>query len=402
MDRRARIKINPAVLTWAREWFNMSTGDLANKMNVPLERIEAWESGKQQPTLSQLKKLSAILEKPLEIFMYPVVPTLPQPMALYRAVYGDYSAEIPTEILKIISHAKQFQAKLRELTNGQNPSKNLITKETFTGGVMDVVTQVRHFLNKMDISLQKQKERQTYAEAFDYWRNLFAEVGIFVIKDSFKDPTYSGFCLDDPEYPVICVNNSMNHQRQIFTLFHELYHLLKKQNGVDITHDDEEILPHLSSEMRTLERECDQFAAEFLVPTDDFQAELNKISDLQDILKYGDNDTVKKDCIIPLSRLYCVSQDVILRKLVDTQKMSIERYHELRPQYRSSVLRNPNTKSGGNYYATRVAYLGRPYIQLVLEKQERYGFEDYVAADFLNIKTENLHHLVMAATRGDV
>lgn len=32
-------------------------------------------------------------------------------------------------------------------------------------------------------------------------------------------------CINDEQYPVILINNSMSFARQIFTLLHELYHL---------------------------------------------------------------------------------------------------------------------------------------------------------------------------------
>ena len=80
MSPTTHVKINPEVLRWARDWFNMSTDYVAKKMSSPSiteETIVAWENGDKMPTYRQLQKLADILEKPLEIFLYPSLSALP-------------------------------------------------------------------------------------------------------------------------------------------------------------------------------------------------------------------------------------------------------------------------------------------------------------------------------------
>ena len=86
------------------------------------------------------------------------------------------------------------------------------------------------------------------------------------------ESTFSGFCLYDTDFPVIYVNNNKAKNRQIFTLFHELAHLLMHTGGVDTRQDD--YIEYLTGNNRRIEILCNQFAAEFLVPTVDFQARL--------------------------------------------------------------------------------------------------------------------------------
>ena len=45
------------------------------------------------------------------------------------------------------------------------------------------------------------------------------------------------FCVPGT-FPVIVINNSMSFERQIFTLFHELYHLISDTSGAEIIRDD--------------------------------------------------------------------------------------------------------------------------------------------------------------------
>lgn len=94
---------------------------------------------------------------------------------------------------------------------------------------------VRKYLN---VGLNKQYAIKTNEEALKYWRTLLEEHGIFIFKDAFKDEECSGFCLYDNVFPVIYLNNSQPKIRQIFTLFHELAHLLFRTGGVDFRHND--------------------------------------------------------------------------------------------------------------------------------------------------------------------
>jgi len=220
-----------------------------------------------------------------------------------------------------------------------------------------------------------------------------------VVKEPFGTTTYSGFCLLDNEFPVICVNNTMGYQRQIFTLFHELYHLISKQNGVDLT-DDSSVVPRLSGEMQKLERNCDTFAAEFLVPSQDFNKEIEAIRDYRNYLKSDSYGELQQNILNPLSKKYCVSLDVILHKLADDHYISQTDSYRLHKEHTSDSIRNLESKGGGNYYSNQVCYLGRPYISLVMESQEKYGIPDYVTAEYLNTTVQNMPQLLEAAMKG--
>ena len=95
------------------------------------------------------------------------------------------------------------------------------------------------------------------------WRSAFYNCGIYVFKDAFKEEKFSGFCLYDNQFPVIYINNSMSFSRQIFTLFHELCHIILKTSGIDKTDDD--YLNRLSIDNKEIETFCNSFDGEFLV-----------------------------------------------------------------------------------------------------------------------------------------
>ena len=101
----------------------------------------------------------------------------------------------------------------------------------------------------------------TRTTALEIWRDCIEDKGIFVFKDAFQNEFVDGFSLVHDQFPVIYLNNSRLHVRQIFSLLHELAHLLLGANG---------ITRGINPEGGRIERFCNQFAAEFLVPSSRF------------------------------------------------------------------------------------------------------------------------------------
>lgn len=85
---------------------------------------------------------------------------------------------------------------------------------------------------------------------------------------------FRAFALTMRHIRSILINNSMSFARQIFTLFHELYHLISDTSGAEIIRDDFYVA--LEPDQEQSERACDIFANTFLIPHDDFVAELAK------------------------------------------------------------------------------------------------------------------------------
>ena len=81
--------------------------------------------------------------------------------------------------------------------------------------------------------MQTQIKWKDEEEAFNQWREAIEQSGIFIFKDSFKDENVSGFCLHHDKFPLIYINSSNSKSRQIFTIFHELAHILLGKGSVD-------------------------------------------------------------------------------------------------------------------------------------------------------------------------
>ena len=114
----------------------------------------------------------------------------------------------------------------------------------------------------LGIDIEEQTRWNDPKKAFSRWREVIEASGIFVFKDAFRNYTISGFCLYDEKFPLIYVNNSMSDTRQIFTLFHEIAHLLYLTGGIDYI--DDYYLEDIEGDKKNIEIFCNAFAVNSL------------------------------------------------------------------------------------------------------------------------------------------
>ena len=226
-----RMAITPEVLTWARERAGYKLEDLAARPR--LRKITDWESGILGPTYRQLEHLADVLQVPVAIFFFPEPPDLPPIERTFRTLGSAQFAELPPRVRLLLHKARAFQGGLSELNNGRNPARRLIVRDLH---ILDdeppdiVASKIRNF---MGLTLEEQFSWESVDVALKAWRGALYRVGVAVFKDAFNADKFCGFSLYDTEFPVIYVNNSNAKSRQIFTLFHELAHLLHRTSGLD-------------------------------------------------------------------------------------------------------------------------------------------------------------------------
>lgn len=254
--------INPEILKWARERSGYTVAAMATALKKDVSIINDWESGERALTYVQLETLADKYERPLAIFFFPEPPDEPN-IAENLALRSSDADRLNPRLHMLLRQAYARQLSLMELNLGNNPSAKKIFRElqaSPTDSATRLAQQTRLYLN---ISVATQAGWHNAAEALENWRDRVEEAGIFVFKEAFQDDSVDSFCLVHDEFPVIYLNNSKPLVRQIFSLFHELAHLLLGKN--DITRG-------IRQEDGEVEAFCNRFAAEFLVPSLDLLA----------------------------------------------------------------------------------------------------------------------------------
>jgi Zn-dependent peptidase ImmA (M78 family) len=362
------IPINPKVLEWARTRAGLSLEDAAKKF----ARIAEWESGDLSPTYSQLEQLADALKLPLAVFFFPEPPKTVPIRESFRTLPDVEFNRIPSRVGYLLRKAKALQLNLPELAEGGNPAPRLITRDLAFKENTSIETMAARVREYLDVSLEDQYAWSDDDTALKAWRRALQAAGVFVFKDAFKSDGYSGFSLYDDLFPIIYVNNSSTKTRQMFTLFHELAHLLFHTSGIDTIKDS--YIPSLPSRERKIEVMCNEFAARFLVPQKAFV----------EAVKGSDHSEQTAEM---LAARFHVSREVIFRMFLDRQWIDQAEYAEAARRW---TRQKQAGSGGGNPYWTQISYLGRDYIELALKQYYQNRIDDVRLAEYLNMKPKNL------------
>lgn len=370
------VGIQPVVLRWARERSGHSLDDVALAMKKDVDVIKAWESGEDAPTYIQLEKLAyQIYKRPIAIFFFPEPPLEPDLKKFFRTLPDFEIDALSSDTRYALRYAQAMQLALKELNEGTNTVERKIFSDiSLDAGVniMQAAVRVREYFG---VSVEDQARWKSGDEALKFWRDRVEDTGVFVFKRALKQKDISGFCLLDPKFPIIYLNNSNAKTRQIFSLFHELAHILFHVNG--ITKQDDRYIKFLPDNERRIEELCNRFASEFLVPSVDFDGRIQNVA-------------VSDASILSLANRYRVSREVILRKLLDRELVDQEYYEAKVTQWTKEYLESKSESAGGDYYATQAAYLGNKYLGLVFAKYYQGRLTIDQLADYLGVKTKSV------------
>jgi Zn-dependent peptidase ImmA (M78 family) len=158
---------------------------------------------------------------------------------------------------------------------------------------------------------------------------------------------------------------------------HELGHILYGINGV--TDIDESYIEFFDKSEHLIEVQCNRFAAEVLVPEKKFLADIP--------LYEEEGDSAISD----IANKYSVSREVILRRLLDYNIIDQKHYAAQSKEWNKDYLRSKKQASGGNWYLTKMAYLGEGFVQTAFNNYRKGRFDKATLATHLNVKAKNLN-----------
>ncbi len=365
------LPITPAVVQWARERAGYSMDDAVRHF----KKIAAWEAGEALPTYVQVEQMAERFKIPVAVFFFPKPPAVPPLEQSFRTLTAADFAAIPRTVRLFLRRGQAMQLNLAELNDSKNPAGRVISRDLkpSTSTSLDkIAALVREYLG---VSIDEQASWKSVDEALEKWREVFAtKAGVYVFKDAFRAPSYFGFCLYDDEFPVIYINNSSAKSRQIFTLFHELGHLLFHTSGIDML--DDHFIDHLGGAEQKIEIICNGLAARVLVPDDV----------LDKMLK---DAKIGRPLATQFANYFSVSREVIYRKFLDRGLIDVGEYGAAAKEW-AAQMKGKDEESSGNYYNSQRAYLGQRYIDLAFTRYYQHRFDRGQLAEYLNLKPKNL------------
>ena len=322
MAKSVRALITPEVLKWARERrIRLSIEYAAEKLNVKPERLRAWEAGTEKPTFAQLKKIAKLYKTHLSIFYLSEPPTDFRPLADHRrfpepfTIDADQVYRLNANIIEAYERREMIIG-FYELLEESPPEVTLDLNET--DDPEHAAQEIRDFL-QFNTGLLQQCEGDR--SALKFWRQIVEERGILVCQTSVNShlsvdlETVRGFCIAQTPLPVIVVNPKDSPYGRIFTIVHELVHIVLGKSVVQNTGFKEQ--PGLNP----TEIFCNEVAAEVLVPADELSKRVNR-------------QTLETD-LPQISKHFRVSPEVIMRRLLTLDYISRQKYQAYRKSHQN-------------------------------------------------------------------
>lgn len=346
-----KAKINSAMMKWAREYAGFTHGHEERLPKDIKSKYEAWEKGENSPTWNQLREVSKKYHIPTAFFFMDCPPNfdnLPN-MINYRKLVADsiYETNSPNLINNIRKSETRREIYL-DLLNELNEDILLFKVPKLEHDTKIFSNYIREILG---ISLSTQKSWYKEVNHYNFlnkWKEVLNEkLGVLIFEtEGVLLEEMRALCIFHEKIPIILLNGKDSVNGRIFSLFHELTHLLLGESA--ICGDDENTKEEIF---------CNAVAGEFLVPEHDLNISINGVTDL---LSYN---SLKK-----LYNSYGVSEYVILRRLLDANKISRKDYISHINSYEESF--SKSSGSGGNYLNNMIKYNGKAYYSVILDAYE--------------------------------
>ena len=344
----SRVAITESVLYWAVS----RSGRKFDSLEEKFPRIQEWASGASQPTLRQLESLAKATYTPLGYLLLKEPPAERLPISHFRTQGGESPSRPSPDLIESVHTMQLRQAWMREFLVEQGHEEIDFVGSASPGfGPVELADEMR---STVGLNAEWAAKYSTWTDALAALRRALEDQGLLVVFNGVVgnntrrklDPgEFRGFVLVDNYAPLVFVNNADAKSAQMFTLAHELAHLLL---GSSAAFD----LRGMQPADDPTEQLCNQAAAEFLVPSDLLRDTWHEIR-------------LENQGIQAIASRFKVSEIVAARRALD---LSLITWDQFRDFYRKSQARRDIAPSGGgNFYANQDFRVGRPFAAAVIQ-----------------------------------
>ncbi|MFH1529881.1 MAG: ImmA/IrrE family metallo-endopeptidase [Pseudomonadota bacterium] len=343
-----RVDVQPALFRWALERAGIDSVALQHRF----QKLPEWERGEAKPTLKQLEAFAKATHAPVGYFFLQRPPVEAVPIPDLRTVASQGVTRPTPDLLDTLYLCQQRQEYYRDFarTVGEQPMA-FVGSTSVSSSIPRTAEAIRTTLG---FDLPARRRMRTWTDALRSFVDHVEALGVLVMisgivgsnnKRKLNPQEFRGFALADDLAPLVFVNGADTKAAQMFTLAHELAHLWLGETALS----DAGLR---STPSQAVERWCNRVAAELLVPEAALRSEVRPIEDLEEALKR-------------LSRLFKVSTLVVLRRMYDIGALDQAEFGDA---YRRELarLRSFNTGSGGDFYNTLGARVGKRFARAVL------------------------------------
>ena len=369
MANTIKTDANFKIIEWAIKSSGWETDELLEKAEISKNVYERWAEKLDTPTLKQLKIISEKTKRPLAIFFSDKIPEEkpnPKDFRLNPKQKGKFDKKTIFEIRK----ARKLQGILKDFGENEigDKIKNLNVK--INDSPQKVALELRE---KFGITEELQRKAKTPWEFFRLLRKNLEDEKVFNFQFSMPTEDARGFALSDELPKVVVVNSGDVIEARIFTLMHELGHVLLGDTEIGI--------PDFNDENKS-EIWCNEFASSFLLPPKTWKK----------IIEENKGKLTEPETLKSLSSRYKVSRSMLLCNMVKLKFIKISDYEKILKDYEGK-----NKKSGGEGISIderRLRELGPAFVSLVADNVDRKTITYSDALDYLSIKSGDFKKLM--------
>lgn len=373
--------INCKMLKLARERTPIKIEEIPLRMNeFSSEQIENWENGIEYPSVNQAKKLCNLYDIPFAALYLSKLPNVDNTTYIDRRTYmdnleGDVSYELWKEINRLKS-CRECAIELLYLEEYRNVFKDI--KPDFSTN--DISIKIREIFN---IETPFKNKTAYSNNAFNYFRNKIESRGVMVLQiENISIKEIRGISLNYDILPIIAVNKNDSDRAKVFTLFHEIAHLVRRTSNL--------CLIDFNEREDKEEKICNNLAANILIPEITLDSIING-KDLSD-------DRV----ITNLSDRYAVSKFVIIKRLYDLNKIDFVLYKSKYEKYLNIFNEIKKKKQGQKIIVTQdkklISSSGKLYPKIILNAYYEGKISFGEVCNTLNVNShyiDNIERMVM-------
>jgi Zn-dependent peptidase ImmA (M78 family) len=355
------VNINPQILKWAREESGFDISEITEKASIITDIYLKWEEDGKNIPYGKLKTVAEQFKRQIAFFFLPQLPPKSKKPKDFRNLAQNKS-KLSNKVLYAIRETNYFLDTALSLKGNEYWENNYKWLEEISPIVDDENELIKWLREKLEISIEKQIEWNGISDAWREWReSIENKLGIFVYQFSMSVKEVQGFGIVDKFPYGITVNSKYSYQNRIFTLFHEIAHILRKHSSLCLidrnkrNQNDEELT-------------CNSFTGKFLIPQN-YLEEFNNYKELKN-----------------RANKLKVSSEAYLRRVFEEDLISRTDFFSYLSQIRDE---NANFKSTGGYVPQLVkshASRGKKFFDLVIDSLKNNVISYSQASSLLNLK----------------
>lgn len=277
------VNVNPRTLTWAREELGFHLDDVATRLKKDVDTLQDWEQHGEAIRFTDLVKLSKLYKRQVSVFFLHNTPAKAKKPDDFRNLNLQSKGLSPDAMLAI-RRTKRYLDLYRDNTPSSYIEEQYEwVKKLQSNSQHDVEVFLRELLG-----VPMSEQRKNKNKNLRFWRNLIEDkLGVFVFQFPVDDHEFDGFSYVADGAPfAITLNSRITEKRKIFTIFHEIAHIIEGHAGICIT--------GAGPTSYQLEARCNKFAASFLMPKE----EVAQPSDFDDLQRHADELGVSKEAYL--------------------------------------------------------------------------------------------------------